>query len=84
MSYSNKQRKRYIIGAFKDFKSVKDAVAWLVTGSNMTAPVELFCDSGSEIITDTIAINLPYHLQIRSYDFNCFTFQAGTGLTIYL
>jgi hypothetical protein len=81
MSYSKyKFKNRYIIGEKGRFQTVSDAITWLE--SNMTEPSELLIDGTNGInVSDTIVIDLPYHLSIRGFDSASVTLKAATGLT---
>jgi hypothetical protein len=79
--WSTKLTSRIIVGVNGSFQTIQDAITWLGTASNMTGATELLIDSGTYTVMDTIIINLPYHLNIRSLDFYSCTINAGTGLT---
>jgi len=77
--YKPNKIKRYNIGERGEFNTLAQAISWL--GSNMKGQTELFLDSGNFDISDTIAINLPYHLHIKGFDFLSTIIRATTGLT---
>jgi hypothetical protein len=80
MSYTPKRFKhRITVGENGEFDSIESAIDWLENG-NMSAPTELLLDSGSWDVENTIAIDLPYHLNIRGFDSNSVVIQPTTGM----
>jgi len=77
--HPNKLKYRYYVGEQGDFATVPLAIAWLE--ANMLGNSELLIDSGDYDISDTVAIDLPYHLSIRGFDSNSAFINSATGLT---
>lgn len=78
---SNTFARRYIVGEKGNFTTLKAAITWLSTGSNMTGPSEILLDGDSTNIADSIGIQLNYPVIIRGGSYGTSYLNAATGLT---
>lgn len=78
---STKLVKRYTVGTKGTFLTPNAAIAWLSIGGNMNSPVELLCDGGTHLITDSNHVEFAYPLAIRGLGTDITIFKASTGLT---